>query len=154
MRPDKDSYYLDIARSISTRSTCLRRKYGAVIVKNDEIIATGYNGTPRNTTNCIDLGKCDREILKVPKGERYELCRGVHAEQNAMLSAARKDMMGAKIYINGTEVVTGNIPDCEPCIICRRLILNSGISEVIFKTTEGYRVDNYDYMYSKMGNRE
>ena len=96
-RTSKQNYYLDIADSVLERSTCLRRKYGAIIVRNDEIISTGYNGAPRGRRNCSDLGRCTRESLNIPSGERYELCRSVHAEANAIISASRRDMIGATI---------------------------------------------------------
>lgn len=130
-RISKDEYYLKIAEAVSLRSTCLRRRYGAVIVKNDEIIATGYNGAPRGEVNCIDEGTCKREILNIPKGERYELCLAVHAEQNAIISAARKDMIGATLYIAGTDAKTGKYADPQPCLICRRMIKNAGIVRVV-----------------------
>ena len=98
-RRDKINYYLDIAETVAERSTCLRRCYGAIIVNNDEIISTGYNGAPRGRKNCIDLGRCIREELKIPSGERYELCRSVHAEQNCIISASRRDMLGATLYL-------------------------------------------------------
>lgn len=126
-RMSKDVYYLGIAEAVLQRSTCLRRKYGAIIVKDDEIIATGYNGAPRGEENCSDCGFCYRESLGIPKGERYELCKSVHAEQNAIISAARRDMIGATIYIVGREVATGEYANPAPCIICRRMIVNAGI---------------------------
>lgn len=126
-RMSKDAYYLGIAEAVLQRSTCLRRKYGAIIVKEDEIIATGYNGAPRGEENCSDCGFCYRESLGIPKGERYELCKSVHAEQNAIISAARRDMIGATIYIVGREVATGEYANPAPCIICRRMIVNAGI---------------------------
>jgi dCMP deaminase len=126
-RISKDMYYLKIAEAVLERSTCLRRKYGAVIVKNDEVIATGYNGSPRGEPNCIDIGICERDRLGVPKGERYELCVAVHAEQNAIISASRRDMVGSTIYIVGKEVATGEYADPTPCLICRKLIKNAGI---------------------------
>lgn len=126
-RTDKDSYYLGIAEATLERSTCLRRRYGAVIVNNDEIIATGYNGAPRGEINCIDTGICERERLNIPKGERYELCVAVHAEQNAIISAARSEMQGATIYIVGKEASTGNYANPAPCMICRRMLINAGI---------------------------
>src|SRR5574344_2363370 len=107
-RIDKINYYLDIAESTLERATCLRRVWGAVIVKNDEIISTGYNGAPRGRINCSDLGYCMREKLNVPRGERYELCRSVHAEQNAIISASRKDMIGSTLYLYGLDSATGN----------------------------------------------
>lgn len=130
VRESKDLYYLRIAESVAARSTCLRRRYGAIIVKNDEIIATGYNGAPRGEQNCIDCGFCQREALGVPKGERYELCVAVHAEQNAIISAARRDMIGATIYIVGLER-DGSYANPTPCIMCRRVIVNAGISKCI-----------------------
>lgn len=129
-RINKDLYYLQIAKTVSMRSTCLRRHYGAIIVKNDEVIATGYNGAPRGEKNCIDIGHCYRESLGIAKGERYELCRSVHAEQNAIISAARRDMVGATIYIVGLEA-NGEEANPAPCIMCRRQILNAGIKRVV-----------------------
>lgn len=126
-RISKDEYYLNIAKTVLERSTCLRRKYGAVIVNNDEIVSTGYNGAPRGETNCIDTGYCYREANNIPKGERYEMCVSVHGEQNAIISAARKDMIGATIYIVGKEVSTGEYANPAPCLICRRMIRNAGI---------------------------
>lgn len=131
-RKDKENYYLDIAETVMERSTCLRRKYGAIIVLNDEIIATGYNGAPRGRKNCDDLNYCTRESLKVPSGERYELCRSVHAEANAIISAARRDTLGATLYLVGNETKTGEYIDgTTPCTMCRRLIINAGIAKVI-----------------------
>lgn len=127
-RVDKTTYYLNIAKTVAQRSTCLRRKYGAIIVKNDEIIATGFNGAPRGEPNCIDLGVCERERLGIPKGERYELCKSVHSEQNAIISAARRDMIGGTMYIVGLEN-DGRYANPEPCIMCRRFIVNAGISK-------------------------
>lgn len=126
-RVSKDEYYLNIAKTVLERSTCLRRKYGAVIVNNDEIVSTGYNGAPRGETNCIDTGYCYREANNIPKGERYEMCIAIHGEQNAIISAARKDMIGATIYIVGKEVSTGEYANPAPCLICRRMIRNAGI---------------------------
>lgn len=130
-RITKDEYYLKIAESTLERSTCLRRRYGAVIVNNDEIIATGYNGAPRGEINCIDTGLCERERLGIPKGERYELCVAVHAEQNAVISAARSEMQGATIYIVGKEAATGNYANPAPCMICRRMLINAGITRCV-----------------------
>ena len=131
-RTSKENYYLDIADAVLERSTCLRRKYGAIIVRNDEIISTGYNGAPRGRRNCTDLGRCTREEMKIPRGERYELCRSVHAEANAIISAARRDMMDATLYLVGRDAKTGEIlNDTTPCSMCRRLIINSGIQKII-----------------------
>lgn len=130
-RISKDMYYLNIADAVLQRSTCLRRRYGAVIVKNDEIVSTGYNGSPRGQMNCIDRGYCDRENLNIPKGERYEVCVAVHAEQNALLSAARCDTIGATLYIVGREVKTWEYADPRPCAICARMVKNAGISRIV-----------------------
>ncbi len=131
-RPNKSEYYIDIARSVARRSTCLRRRFGAVIVKNDQIISTGYNGAPRKTTNCIDLGVCARKNLNIPSGQNYELCRAVHAEMNAVIHASRLDMVGADLYLAGFDAETGTPVDYpEPCLLCRRVIINAGIARVI-----------------------
>ena len=131
-RVSKRNYYLDIAQTVLERATCLRRVYGAIIVKNDEIIATGYNGAPRGRKNCVDLGYCTREQLKVPRGERYELCRSVHAEANAIISAQRRDMVGATIYLVGRDARSGELlHDTTSCAMCRRMIINSGITRVV-----------------------
>lgn len=140
-RKDKVEYYLDLAQTVAQRSTCLRRQYGAVLVKNDEIISTGYNGAPRGCTNCTDTGYCKREELNIPSGERYELCRSVHAEQNVIISAARKDMIGATLYLSGIDAKTGKVlPVSEPCSMCKRFILNSGISQVVMRNGKSYEV--------------
>lgn len=129
MRISKDDYYLGIALAVSKRSTCTRRNYGAIIVKNDEIIATGYNGSPRGAANCCDTGECYRELMQIPHGEQYERCVAVHAEQNAIISASRQDCLGATLYLVGAE--QGKLIDAEPCLICQRMIDNAGISQVI-----------------------
>lgn len=136
-RVSKENYYLNIAEAVAQRSTCIRRKYGAVIVKNDRIISTGYNGAPRGEANCCDLGTCERERLNIPKGERYELCRAVHAEQNAILSASGVDMQCADMYIVGIEVSDGDYANPAPCMICARLIKNAGIDTVFGRGTDG-----------------
>ena len=131
-RPSKDEYYLSIAREVCRRGTCLRRQYGAVIVKDDQIISTGYAGAPRGVANCVDLGTCLREQLAIPAGQRYELCRSVHAEMNAVIHASRAQTLGASLYLAGLEVTTG-LPTAnpEPCLLCRRVIINAGISLVV-----------------------
>ena len=137
MRKDKTNYYLDIADAVRSRSTCLRRQYGAIIVKNDEIVATGYNGAPRGRKNCSELGRCTREELKIPSGQRYELCRSVHAEANAIISAQRSAMIGGTIYLAGRDANTGELLDTTtPCSMCRRMIINAGIEKVVCKTGE------------------
>ena len=136
-RTSKQNYYLDIADSVLERSTCLRRKYGAIIVRNDEIISTGYNGAPRGRRNCSDLGHCTRETLRIPSGERYELCRSVHAEANAIISASRRDMIGASIYLVGRDARTGELlHDAMSCSMCKRQIINAVIDRVIIRTGE------------------
>ena len=136
-RRDKDNYYLDIAETVLERATCLRRKWGAVIVKNDEIISTGYNGAPRGRVNCNDLGKCIREELDIPRGERYELCRSVHGEENAIISAARKDMIGASLFLVGKNYGKNEyVKDARPCAMCKRIIINSGIDKIYIRNTK------------------
>jgi len=128
-RPSKLKYYLDIAASVAARSTCLRRQYGAVIVKHDEIIATGYNGSARGWVNCCDMGECWREAHNIPHGTQYEKCKAVHAEANAIISASRRDMMGADLYLAGFE--NGErMTDPKPCAMCQRLIDNAGIINI------------------------
>ena len=141
-RIDKENYYLDIAETVLERSTCLRRRYGAIVVKNDEIVSTGYNGAPRGRKNCMDLGYCTREAMNVPSGERYELCRSVHAEMNAIISAARRDTLGATLYMVCVAPETGAlIPGSTSCSMCRRLIINAGIRRVVIRDTPTeYRV--------------
>lgn len=134
MRIDKINYYLDIAEATLERGTCLRRNFGAIIVKNDEIISTGYVGAPRGRKNCCDLKYCTREKLNIPRGERYELCRSVHAEQNAIISASRKDMIDSSLYLVGKNYNDGNyIANARPCALCKRMIINAGIKEVIIR---------------------
>lgn len=128
-RPTKHEYYLEIARAVAKRSTCRRRQYGAVIVNNDEIVATGYNGAPRGVLDCLQRGSCWREENGVPHGEQYEKCVSVHAEQNAIISASRAEMIGATIYLVGFENGS-EIHGAEPCTLCMRMIRNAGISTI------------------------
>lgn len=131
-RPGKEEYYLNIAREVCRRGTCLRRQYGAVIVKDDAIVSTGYAGAPRGVANCVDLGVCMREELSIPAGQRYELCRSVHAEMNAVIHASRAQTLGAIMYLAGIEVKTGQpVARPEPCLLCRRVIINAGIAKVV-----------------------
>lgn len=141
-RLSKENYYLDIADSVLERSTCLRRKYGAIIVRNDEIISTGYNGAPRGRINCSDAGRCARAELHIPSGERYELCRSVHAEANAIISASRRDMLGSTIYLVGRNAATHELlGDAMSCSMCKRLIINAGIARIVIRTDkESFRV--------------
>ncbi len=135
-RRDKENYYLDIAEAVASRGTCLRRNFGAIIVKNDQIVATGYTGAPRGRKNCSDLGYCLREKMNVPRGQRYELCRSVHAEANAIISAARSEMIGSTLYLVGKDAKTGAlVPDANSCSMCKRQIINAGISRVIIRNT-------------------
>ena len=135
-RIDKENYYLDIAETVLERSTCLRRCYGAIIVQHDEIVSTGYNGAPRGRKNCLDLGFCAREAMNIPSGERYELCRSVHAEANAIISAPRREVLGATLYMVCRDPETGAlIPNSTSCSMCRRLIINAGIARVVIRDT-------------------
>lgn len=144
IRRDKINYYLDLAEMVSQRCTCLRRHYGAVIVKDDEVISTGYVGAPRGRENCSDLGYCLRQKMGVPRGERYELCRSVHAEANAIISASRRDMLGSTLYLVGKEVDSGEyIKNAVCCSMCKRMVINAGIERVIVRdTSEEYRIIN------------
>jgi len=139
-RIDKENYYLNIAEAVLARGTCIRRNFGAVIVKNDEIISTGYTGAPRGRKNCCDLNYCMREELKIPRGERYELCRSVHAEQNAIVSASRKDTIDSTLYLVGKDYNDGSyVKNTRPCALCKRLIINAGISKIIVRDS----IDQY-----------
>lgn len=142
MRPDKANYYLDLAETVAQRGTCLRRLYGAVIVKDDEVISTGYVGAPRGRANCSDLGECVRMKMGIPRGERYELCRSVHAEANAIISASRDKMLGSSLYLVGTEVSNGAyVANSCSCSMCKRLIINAGIERVYIRDSKKeYRV--------------
>ena len=159
-RRDKCNYYLDIAETVMERGTCLRRNYGAIIVKNDEIISSSYSGAPRGRKNCMDLGCCRREQLNVPRGQRYELCRSVHAEANAIISAARNEMIGATLYLAGKTMDTGElVPDASACAMCKRMIINAGISMVVIRVTrDEYNIidvnewiENDDSLSDKLG---
>ena len=135
MRTDKTNYYLDIAEIVAQRSTCLRCKYGAIVVKNDEVVSTGYNGAPRGRKNCIDLGYCFRTENNIPHGERYESCRSVHAECNAVISASRNEMIGATLYLTGLDADTDDyMPAADCCSMCKRIIINAGITTVVIRT--------------------
>ncbi len=136
-RPDKINYYLDIAETVSKRSTCLRKHYGAIIVKNDVIISTGYNGAPRGRKNCSDINYCMRDALNIPRGERYEMCRSVHAEANAIIAADRDKMLGSTLYMACRDPKTDTLVGgtCS-CMMCKRLVLNAGIKEVIVRDTD------------------
>ncbi len=141
-RVNKDNYYLDIAETVAERSTCLRRHFGSIIVKNDIIISTGYNGAPRGRKNCTDLCTCRRDELNIPRGERYELCRAVHSEANAIIAADRDRMLGATLYMTCVNAKDGSLMDgTTSCMMCKRLIINAGIDRVIIRDNKNdYRV--------------
>ena len=143
-RVDKTNYYLDIAETILERGTCIRNNYGSVIVKNDEIISTGYTGAPRGRKNCLDLGYCTRKAQTELSGAGFELCRSVHSEMNAIISADRKNMIGTTLYLVGINKRNGEyVKDNYPCTLCKRMIINSGIEKVVMRDTKNdYRVEN------------
>lgn len=133
-RSSKENYYLDIAEAVSGRSTCLRKKYGSIIVKNDNIISTGYVGAPRGRQNCCDRAFCLREQMNIPRGERYELCRSVHSEANAIIAASREQMIGSTLFLVGIDVKTGEyVENAMSCQMCKRMIINAGIERVIIR---------------------
>ena len=159
-RRDKVNYYLDIAEQVSNRGTCIRRHFGAVIVKDDEVISTGYVGAPRGRKNCSDLNTCFREERNVPRGERYELCRSVHAEANAIISAARKDMIGSSLYLVGIDMSTNEyVNAANSCAMCKRMALNAGIETLYVRDNKDeYRIievaswiDNDDSLSDELG---
>ncbi|MEE3333238.1 MAG: deaminase [Ruminococcus sp.] len=136
-RIDKENYYLDIAETVLERGTCLRRNYGAIIVNNDQIVSTGYVGAPRGRKNCIDLGTCVRERMNIQRGTRYELCRSVHAEANAIIHAPREQMIGSTMYLVGKEYDTNDYVDnASSCAMCKRLIINAGIKRVVVRNSK------------------
>ncbi len=143
-RKSKINYYLDIAEAVSKRSTCLRKHFGAIIVKDDSIVSTGYNGAPRGRKNCCDLNFCLRDELKIPRGERYELCRSIHAEANAIIAASRDEMIGATMYMACVDGKTGElVPGTSSCAMCKRTIINSGITTLVVRDTpDEYRIIN------------
>jgi dCMP deaminase len=146
MRRDKINYYLDIAQAVSQRGTCLRRNYGALIVKNDEIVSSGYTGAPRGRENCNELGYCIREQLNIARGTMYEKCRSVHAEANAIISASRNEMLGSVLYLVGTQKSTSEyVVNADSCSMCKRMIINSGIEKVIIRIdSEKYKIVSVD----------
>lgn len=159
-RISKENYYLDIAQTVSERSTCLRRRFGAIIVKNDSIISTGYNGAPRGRANCDELGFCYRDKLGIPRGERYEMCRSVHAEANAIIAAPRDQMLGSTIYMCCTSPVDGSVMGgTTSCMMCKRMAINAGIEKLVVRDdAENFRViyvsdwiENDDSLDGKFG---
>ena len=160
IRRDKINYYLDIAEAVATRGTCLRRNFGAIIVKNDVIVSTGYVGAPRGRKNCSDICRCPRDEMNIPRGERYEMCRSVHAEMNAIINASREQMLGAVMYLSYMDAKTGElISGTCCCMMCKRLVLNAGIERVIVReTADTYTVyktadwiENDDSLSGKFG---
>lgn len=141
-RVSKHNYYLDIAQTVAERCTCLRKKYGSIIVKDDVIVSTGYNGAPRGRQNCSDLNYCMRDRLNIPRGERYELCRYVHSEANAIIAAARERMLGSTLYMVCVDAKTGElVSETTSCMMCKRLVINAGISQVIVRDDpENFRI--------------
>ncbi len=136
-RPGWDEYFINIARAVALRATCLRRRYGAVITKDRVIVSTGFNGAARGVKDCLEAGNCTRQILKIPHGQRYELCHSVHAEANAIIRASLEELTGATIYISGVDC--GEQLECssEPCMMCKRMILNAGIASVVYSDGSG-----------------
>lgn len=150
-RVSKENYYLDIARTVAERSTCLRKKYGAIIVKNDVIVSTGYNGAPRGRQNCNDIGYCMRDRLNIPRGERYEMCRSVHSEANAIIAAPREQMLGSTLYMACVSPGDGSlIAGTSSCMMCKRLIINAGIARLVVRdTATEYRIIDVDSWISE-----
>ncbi|HSW62676.1 MAG TPA: dCMP deaminase family protein [Dissulfurispiraceae bacterium] len=151
-RPAWDAYFIEIAQVVSSRSTCLRRRYGAVIVKDNVIVSTGYNGAPRGVINCADINRCKRKELNIPSGERYELCEAVHAEQNALVNGSPERMKDATIYIAGFEE-NGVVADGKPCLLCSRMILNAQIATVVYLNKDGtlVRIEDTKQLYVPIG---
>ncbi len=138
-RPTKDEYYLNIAREVSLKSTCFRRAIGAIIIRDDQIISTGYAGAPRKTKDSLEHGYCLRDKLNIPHGQRYELCRSVHAEQNAIINAARAgvSLLGGDMYLYGSIPGKNQSINAFPCFICKKMIINAGLKRVICSTEKG-----------------
>ena len=150
-RIDKINYYLDIAETVLERGTCLRRNFVAIIVNNDQIVSTGYTGAPRGRKNCCDLGFCIRQERNIPRGERYELCRSVHAEANAIIHASREQMIGATLYLVGKEMSNGEyVQNTSSCAMCKRMVINAGIDKVIVRNNkaEFTEIDVNDWIMS------
>lgn len=156
VRPSKEEYYLDIAKAVCQRGTCLRRNFGAVIVNFGQIVSTGYTGAPRGAPNCCDTGLCERQRLNIPSGQRYEICCSVHAEANAIIQASRNMMLGGALYLygEGTRTDKSVIAVARPCQMCRRMIINAGISKVVIKTPEGYKEELVEGYIGDLVSRE
>ncbi len=154
-RPSKEEYYLSIAKAVCQRGTCLRRNFGAIIVNNEQIVSTGYTGAPRGSQNCCDVGSCERQKLGIPSGQRYEICRSVHAEANAIIHASRDQMIGGTLYLYGEEAVNKLlIAIARPCQMCRRLIVNAGIKKVVIKTVDGFKAEHTEDYVNDLVSRE
>ena len=138
MRPSKDRYYLNIAREVAQRSTCFRAKHGAIIVKDDVIVAAGYVGAPRKTKDCFERGYCLRDKLKIPHGHRYELCRSVHSEMNCLINAARSgaSVLGGILYF-WSQDRDGEPADAFPCFLCKKMLINAGLSKAVCSKKDG-----------------
>lgn len=152
-RPTWDEYFLEQAAVVSKRATCIRRRFGAVVVKNNQTISAGYCGAPKGTPNCMDIGKCYRQENNIPSGERYELCESVHAEMNAALFAGQERAQGAKMYVYGEDVASGKIFSGEPCKLCKKVIINAGIEEVIWRTEKGIEKQKVSKWVEEANNR-
>lgn len=156
-RVSKQQYYMNIAEEVSKRATCMSAHFGCLIVKDDQIISTGYNGAPRNTKDCYEIGFCLRRKLGVKSGTKYEMCRSVHAEQNAIINSARAgvSLLGGDMYLFGKRVLDGKgqLLNAYPCFICKKMILNSGISRMISNDEHGdiveYSVDDWTAQWAK-----
>ncbi|MBT4175180.1 cytidine deaminase [archaeon] len=135
---NKDEFYLNIAREVAQKSTCIRRKFGTIIVNDNKIISTGWASTPSGIPHCIDIGFCERENLNIPSGEKYELCKSVHAEANAIIFAPREQMIGSTLYMYGENTKNKTVALSKPCVFCKRMIINAGISRIITKLPDGY----------------
>ncbi|MBO5145389.1 MAG: cytidine deaminase [Lachnospiraceae bacterium] len=141
-RISKTDAYLNCAENFAYRSTCIKRKYGAVIVKDDAVISTGYNGSPRGFENCCDIGECPRIRLGMHQGEGYAICRAVHAEANALLNCSREQTLGADLYLAGINPSDLSVHKAKPCPLCARMMIQAGIRNVYLRKGEG--VDNYE----------
>lgn len=146
-RISKTDTYLNCAENFAYRSTCLKRKYGAVLVKNDTVISTGYNGSPREFENCCDIGECPRIKRNMHQGEGYAMCRAIHAEANALLNCSREQTLGADLYLTSVNPQDCSIHEAKPCPLCARLIIQAGINNVILRIGEG--AENYRVIPAK-----
>ncbi len=136
-RISKINTYLNVAETFAYRSTCIKRKYGAVIVKDDAVVSTGYNGSPRGFENCCDIGRCPRIEKDLHQGQGYDICRAIHAEQNALLNCSREQTLGADLYLAGVNPEDNSVHQAKPCPLCARMIIQAGIRNVIMRTGKG-----------------